>query len=444
MAGNPYTESGARFQIPDMLANRADTYNLGDILQGKEQAFALSYLENALTSNAVLAPLASREPADVHKLVAMAGGEELPASELSHDYGAAEIEEFVALFKRLFQVQRTLLRVNQEYIASASRDDRYRTEPPFKLQGSYRNMNKLVEKVAAAMNEAELERLIDDHYTSEAQTLTRGAEQNLLKLAELRGRQSDEQQARWAEIKAAFLRVQRMGGKDEDPVARVTGSLSLLDDQLKGIREAIGHALTESRAAQASGLQQAELRQGLELLARPKLEVTLHDAAPAELARLANGQLTVLRELLAGLMPRVASANVAQDQRLAEIAAAISGMQRTLERGMSRPERVDVSLVSQSKTNFFRPVSSEDVCSLGGLFVATYEKPPALGAPIELSLAFPSGPTCSVFGAVEYTQDELSDDFPAGFGVRFSEVSPEARALIEEYAAVREPLLRDD
>ncbi|MEO8901245.1 MAG: hypothetical protein ABI627_06945 [Polyangiaceae bacterium] len=55
-----------------------------------------------------------------------------------------------------------------------------------------------------------------------------------------------------------------------------------------------------------------------------------------------------------------------------------------------------------------------------------------------------AGPTCNVFGAVEYTQDELSDDSPAGFGVRFSEVSSEARVLIEEYAAVREPLLRDD
>ncbi|HEY0468275.1 MAG TPA: AAA family ATPase, partial [Polyangiaceae bacterium] len=276
MAGNPYTESGARFQIPDMLANRADTYNLGDVLHGKEQAFALSYLENALTSNVLLAPLAGREPADVYKLLGMAQGQELPASELAHGYSAAEIEEFVALFKRLFQVQKTLLRVNQEYIASASQDDRYRSEPPFKLQGSYRNMNKLVEKVAAAMNEAELERLIDDHYASEAQTLTRGAEQNLLKLAEMRGRMSDEQKARWAEIKEAFVRVQRMGGKDEDPVARVTGSLSLLDDQLKGIREALGRAVTEHQVAQASGAQQDALRQGFESLARPKLEVTLH------------------------------------------------------------------------------------------------------------------------------------------------------------------------
>ena len=45
MAGNPYTESGEAFQIPDMLANRADTYNLGDILEGKDDVFALSYIE---------------------------------------------------------------------------------------------------------------------------------------------------------------------------------------------------------------------------------------------------------------------------------------------------------------------------------------------------------------------------------------------------------------
>jgi hypothetical protein len=38
MAGNPYTESGEVFKIPDMLANRADIYNLGDVLGGMEAA----------------------------------------------------------------------------------------------------------------------------------------------------------------------------------------------------------------------------------------------------------------------------------------------------------------------------------------------------------------------------------------------------------------------
>ena len=46
MAGNPYTESGERFRIPDMLANRADTYNIGDIVGDNFDPFAQSYIEN--------------------------------------------------------------------------------------------------------------------------------------------------------------------------------------------------------------------------------------------------------------------------------------------------------------------------------------------------------------------------------------------------------------
>ena len=44
MAGNPYTESGDRFQIPDMLANRADSYNLGDIIGDTAHLLKLSLI----------------------------------------------------------------------------------------------------------------------------------------------------------------------------------------------------------------------------------------------------------------------------------------------------------------------------------------------------------------------------------------------------------------
>jgi len=82
MAGNPYTESGEAFKVPDMLANRADIYNLGDILGGMDEQFALSYIENALTSNPVLAPLALRDLQDVYKLVRMSKGENIPSTDL--------------------------------------------------------------------------------------------------------------------------------------------------------------------------------------------------------------------------------------------------------------------------------------------------------------------------------------------------------------------------
>ncbi|UUZ48622.1 hypothetical protein LP420_38985 [Massilia sp. B-10] len=49
-------------------------------------------------------------------------------------------------------------------------------------------MSKLAPKVSALMDDAELDNLVRDHYRGEAQTLTTGAEENLLKLAHLLGR----------------------------------------------------------------------------------------------------------------------------------------------------------------------------------------------------------------------------------------------------------------
>ncbi len=239
MAGNPYTESGERFRIPDMLANRADTYNLGDILGGKQELFALSYLENALSSNEVTAPLLTRSTADLHRILAMAQGGPISVNELEYGYSAAELTEIVEVVRRFSWAQETLLKVNQEYIRSASQDDRFRTEPPFKLQGSYRNMAKLAEKIVSAMTEAELQTLLDTHYAGESQTLTAAAEQNLLKLAELRGRQSPAQRARWEELKRGFKRVQVSGGAEDDPVVRVTGSISALGEELHALKSAV-------------------------------------------------------------------------------------------------------------------------------------------------------------------------------------------------------------
>ncbi|KOX13735.1 DNA repair ATPase [Saccharothrix sp. NRRL B-16348] len=232
MAGNPYTESGQRFRIPDMLANRADVWNLGDVLSGREDLFALSYIENALTSNPVLAPLSTRDRGDVELLVRMARGEDVRADRLAHPYTSVELEQVLSVLRKLLRVQEVVLANNQAYIASAAQSDASRVEPPFQLQGSYRNMNKLAEKVVPVMNDAELAAVIDDHYAGEAQTLTSGAESNLLKLAELRGTLTPAQAARWAEVKSAYVRSQALGGSSDDPTTRTVGALSLLTDRV--------------------------------------------------------------------------------------------------------------------------------------------------------------------------------------------------------------------
>ncbi|MCO8277720.1 DNA repair ATPase [Actinoplanes sp. TRM 88003] len=243
MAGNPYTETGRRFRVPDMLANRADVWNLGDVLNGREDLFELSYLENALTSNTTLAPLAARDRDDLPLLLRLADGDDsVRADRLSYPYSAAELEQVLSVLSKMKRAQRVVLRNNQAYIASAAQSDAARTEPPFRLQGSYRNMNKLAERIVPAMNEDELETVIDDHYLGEAQTLAAGAEANLLKLAALRDRLSAEQAARWEDVKAAYRREQALGGADDDPMVRAVGAVGLLADRVREIESAIREA----------------------------------------------------------------------------------------------------------------------------------------------------------------------------------------------------------
>ncbi|MEV7847248.1 DNA repair ATPase [Streptomyces cyaneofuscatus] len=244
MAGNPYTESGEQFRIPDMLANRADVWNLGEVLSGRDDVFALSFVENALTANPVLAPLAARSRDDLALLVRLAGGGDpaARAEHLEHPYAAVELDAVLAVLRHLLTARDTVLAVNAAYIASAAQTDATRTEPPFRLQGSYRNMNKIAERIVPVMNDAELSAVVDDHYASEAQTLTTGAEANLLKLAALRGTLTAEQAERWAAITASYVRTQALGGPDGDPMTRAVAALGLLADRIAAVETAIQRA----------------------------------------------------------------------------------------------------------------------------------------------------------------------------------------------------------
>ncbi len=316
MAGNPYTESGEAFQVPDMLANRADIYNLGDILGGMDEQFALSYIENSLTSNPVLAPLALRDLNDLYKLVRMSKGENIPTTDLSHQYSGAEINEITEVLRKLFVIQDVVLKINQQYIASAAQNDKYRTEPPFKLQGSYRNMNKMAEKVSSVMNEEEMMEMIADHYLGESQLLTTGAEDNLLKLAELRGNMTTEQAERWQQIKEDFLRNKAMGGDDADTGSKIVVQLNDIVSSLKGLGQVtesldVGEKLAApldnivnnlqnlSQVAAGNGASLLSLLEGLDeendklLLANEKEQ----NAAAPESSQMVNALMSVLEKI---------------------------------------------------------------------------------------------------------------------------------------------------
>jgi len=240
MAGNPYTESGEKFQIPDMLANRADTYNLGDIIGDTAEAFELSYIENSLTSNPTLNKLATRSQKDIYTLVRIAATDNREGVEFEGNYSGGEIQEYVAVLKKMIVVRDYVLRNNLEYIRSAAQSDEFRTEPPFKLQGSYRNMNKIAEKIVPIMNDAELQTLIMSHYENEAQTLATGAEANILKFKEIHNLLNEEEQARWNEIKTTFQKNNKFKGLGSgDQMTQVLAQLSDFNEGLAGIRDVI-------------------------------------------------------------------------------------------------------------------------------------------------------------------------------------------------------------
>ncbi|MHC4886244.1 MAG: ATP-binding protein, partial [Planctomycetota bacterium] len=258
MAGNPYTESGEAFQIPDMLANRADTYNLGDIIGDSAEAFKLSYLENSLTSNSTLNQLASRNVKDIYGLIRIAETDSREGVELESNYTAEEITEFTGVLKKLLRVRDVILNVNLQYIASAAQADEYRVEPPFKLQGSYRNMNRIAEKVLPIMNDEELDGLIVSHYENEAQTLTTGTEANLLKFKQLNEIATTEELDRWEDICRTFKKnLSFQGVGSDDATGQVVVQLANFSEGLDKIRNTLTKGIeTWVEVNQSDGLEE--------------------------------------------------------------------------------------------------------------------------------------------------------------------------------------------
>ena len=146
--------------------------------------------------------------------------------------------------KKLYVVREVILKVNQQYIASAGQADEYRTEPSFLLQGSYRNMNRIASRVLGVMNDDELWTLIFSAYQQDAQTLTTGAESNMLKFRELTDTLSDEDAQRWADIKKSFARNLLLGGDSDDKVGTIIRQLSGFSSGLESIKDVLAGGIT--------------------------------------------------------------------------------------------------------------------------------------------------------------------------------------------------------
>jgi hypothetical protein len=373
MAGNPYTESGEKFRIPDMLANRADTYNLGDDMKGREEAFNGSYIENAITSNPVLQPLAKAAQKDIQAFIRMAETGQREGVELQGNYSANETEELLNVLKKLTVLRDVVLNVNQLYIESAGQSDEFRTEPAFKMQGSYRNMNRLAEKVLPIMNEEELMDLVLDHYKGESQTLTTGAEANFLKFKQLIGVMSEEEEARWEDIKKTFGRNQFLQGGDQgDPVSRVVSQLSLFTGGLDSIQGTLREELSKPRTTKLDLGGMNESIEGLRETIAQHLSGQQSTTPAAEQAAPAGGEmnenLTSLRGAFEKYLEQAGTASVDSGKNQLALAERQQAMMEFIEQSNATLAAAINESQSQSQANQIQSALS----NIGTLF-ANYQ-----------------------------------------------------------------------
>jgi hypothetical protein len=109
---------------------------------------------------------------------------------------------------------------------------------------------------------------------------------------------------------------------------------------------------------------------------------------------------------------------------------------------------VEAALGAYSTTNFYKSLNGNDVIEAGGLFIATYA-PPDVEQAVRVHVSLPGGFEFQARGVVAWVREmpktgSLNPLSPPGYGVRFTEISPEARQLVYRYVRNRDPLFYDD
>jgi uncharacterized protein (TIGR02266 family) len=112
----------------------------------------------------------------------------------------------------------------------------------------------------------------------------------------------------------------------------------------------------------------------------------------------------------------------------------------TLNRRVSPRVAVTVNVSMQTEHNFYAGLTEN--ISEGGLFIATYEEFP-LGTLMDMTVTLPDIPPIQVRGEVRWVREynEFTAEVSPGIGVRFLELSPESRRVIETFLRARSPIL---
>jgi uncharacterized protein (TIGR02266 family) len=116
----------------------------------------------------------------------------------------------------------------------------------------------------------------------------------------------------------------------------------------------------------------------------------------------------------------------------------VTGEIRTLERRANQRIFVQVGVSMVSSTQLYTGLTGD--ISTGGVFVATWQEFP-IGIELDLDLTLPNG-TVRTRAVVRWRREPSKDapDIPPGVGVGFVNMDPNARRLLHEFCAAREPM----
>jgi hypothetical protein len=165
-------------------------------------------------------------------------------------------------------------------------------------------------------------------------------------------------------------------------------------------------------------------------------------AAPAAAPPAAPFAATQLAPQGAAAPAQQQARTVAQDPFAARPAVAVSA---SAPAPAGEGGAINADLGAHSVTNFYKGLSGNDIIDHGGLFVSTYMIP-KIGAKVRLKVSLPGGYEFEANAVVKWSREgsDSSSDAPPGFGAQFTQITPEARQLVQRYVRNREPLFHDD
>ncbi len=225
--------------------------------------------------------------------------------------------------------------------------------------------------------------------------------------------------------------------------APLTGMHSDLPDPLQGIRSVITEAIAASEAPSDKSTFLTNVDRSLGQLVCAQRELRSAQATQPAVGNLLAHQTDLVERALSPLVDVSASNSGADGGRIAALIESIARLDVRIAHGLTGMPCFEVELSASSPSDFYLGLSGNDVVMNGGLFIATFANAPAVGEKVSVGIMFPGGDVAELSGVVAFLQNYLSDDTPAGFGVRFHDVPKEGAALVAEFAQLREPLVRE-